>query len=47
MLKPRVFVSAVTREQQTARQLVANALLALRYEPVWQEIFETAEGSLA
>ena len=41
-MKPRIFVSSVSRELKTARQLVANTLLALGYEPVWQDIFETS-----
>lgn len=41
-MKPRIFVSAVSRELKTTRQLVANTLLALGYEPVWQDIFETS-----
>jgi len=39
--KPLIFVSAVSRELKTARQLVANTLTALDDEPVWQDIFET------
>ncbi|MEL7496512.1 MAG: tetratricopeptide repeat protein [Planctomycetota bacterium] len=41
-MKPLVFVSSVSREFKTARQLIANTLLALGYEPIWQDIFETA-----
>jgi len=46
MLRPRIFVSAVTSELQTARQLVASTLTALGYEPIWQEIFESSAGDL-
>lgn len=45
-LKPRIFISAVTKELKTARQLVANTLLALGFEPVWQDIFETHSGDI-
>ena len=45
-MKPRIFVSAVSRELKTARQLVANTLLALGYEPVWQDIFETSSEDI-
>jgi tetratricopeptide (TPR) repeat protein len=40
-MKPRIFISAVTKELRSARQLVANTLVALGYEPVWQDIFDT------
>lgn len=43
---PRIFVSAATSELKTARQLVANALSRLGYEPVWQDIFGTEPGDL-
>lgn len=45
-MKPRIFVSAVTGEFGQVRQLVANALLRLGYEPVWQEVFGTEAGDL-
>ena len=45
-MKPRIFVSAVSRELKTARQLVANTLLALGYDPVWQDIFETSSEDI-
>ncbi|MFN0021783.1 MAG: tetratricopeptide repeat protein [Pirellulaceae bacterium] len=38
-MKPRIFISAVTKELRSARQIVANTLMALGYEPVWQDIF--------
>jgi tetratricopeptide (TPR) repeat protein len=41
-----VFISAVSRELRTARQLVANTLSFLGYEPVWQDIFGTESGDL-
>ena len=44
--RPRIFVSAVSRELRSARQLVANTLVFLGYEPVWQDIFGTEEGDL-
>jgi tetratricopeptide (TPR) repeat protein len=48
MLSPRplVFISAVTNELKSARQLVANTLTFLGYEPVWQDIFGTEGGDL-
>ena len=45
-LRPVIFVSAVTKELKSARQLVANTLTFLGYEPVWQEIFGTEGGDL-
>jgi tetratricopeptide (TPR) repeat protein len=44
--RPLVFISAVSRELKSARQLVANTLSFLGYEPVWQEIFGTEGGDL-
>src|SRR3954471_5537510 len=44
--KPTIFISAVTRELKNARQLVANTLEFLGYEPVWQDIFGTETGDL-
>lgn len=44
--RPRIFISAVSRELHSARQLVANTLTFLGYEPVWQDIFGTEEGDL-
>jgi tetratricopeptide (TPR) repeat protein len=41
-----VFISAVSRELRSARQLVANTLSFLGYEPVWQDIFGTESGDL-
>ena len=45
-MKPRIFLSAVTRELHSARQLGANILTRLGYEPVWQDIFGTEAGDL-
>jgi tetratricopeptide (TPR) repeat protein len=44
--KPAIFISAVSCELKSARQLVANTLTFLGYEPDWQEIFGTEEGDL-
>jgi tetratricopeptide (TPR) repeat protein len=44
--RPLIFVSAVSRELRSARQLVANTLTFLGYEPVWQDIFGTESGDL-
>ena len=44
--RPAIFISAVSRELRSARQLVANTLTFLGYEPVWQEIFGLEEGDL-
>jgi tetratricopeptide (TPR) repeat protein len=44
--RPLIFVSAVTKELRSARQLVANTLTFLGYEPVWQDIFGTETGDL-
>lgn len=44
--RPPVFISAVSRELRSARQLVANTLIFLGYQPVWQDIFGTEGGDL-
>jgi hypothetical protein len=44
--KPTIFISAVSKELRSARQLVANTLTFLGYEPVWQDIFGTETGDL-
>src|SRR5438128_8148478 len=44
--RPLIFISAVSRELRSARQLVANTLPFLGYQPVWQEIFGTESGDL-
>jgi Domain of unknown function (DUF4062) len=47
-MSPRaaIFISAVSRELKSARQLVANTLIFLGYDPEWQDIFGTEEGDL-
>jgi tetratricopeptide (TPR) repeat protein len=44
--RPRIFISAVSKELHSARQLVANTLTYLGYEPVWQDIFGTEQGDI-
>jgi tetratricopeptide (TPR) repeat protein len=44
--RPAIFVSAVSRELRSARQLVANTLTFLGYDPEWQDIFGTEGGDL-
>ncbi len=44
--RPRIFISAVTSEFKTLRQLVAQVLERLGYEPVRQDIFGTESGDL-
>src|SRR5207237_2105744 len=44
--RPTIFISAVSKELRSARQLVANTLTFLGYEPVWQDIFGTESGDL-
>src|SRR5439155_22676859 len=44
--RPLIFISAVSRELHSARQLVANTLTFLGYQPVWQDIFGTETGDL-
>src|SRR4051794_16234419 len=43
---PLIFISAVSRELRSGRQLVANTLTFLGYQPVWQDIFGTETGDL-
>jgi hypothetical protein len=43
---PTIFISAVSAEFRSARQLVANTLTFLGYEPIWQDIFGTEGGDL-
>ena len=45
-MKPRIFISTVSSELKSARQLTANVLQSLGYEPVWQDIFGTEPGDL-
>lgn len=44
--KPRIFISAVSAEFRQLRQLTANVLLRLGYDPVWQDILGTEGGDL-
>jgi tetratricopeptide (TPR) repeat protein len=44
--RPAIFISAVSSELRSARQLIANTLTFLGYEPDWQDIFGTEEGDL-
>ena len=44
--RPVIFISAVSRELRTARKLVADTLLALGYEPKWQDIAPAETGDL-
>jgi len=41
-----IFISAVTSELKSARQLVANTLQFLGYDPVWQDVFGSGQGDL-
>jgi hypothetical protein len=45
-LRPAIFISAVSSELRSARQLVANTLTFLGYDPEWQDVFSTQEGDL-
>jgi tetratricopeptide (TPR) repeat protein len=42
--RPTIFISAVSQELSSARQLVASTLQFQGYEPVWQDIFGTEQG---
>ncbi|MEP6668605.1 MAG: tetratricopeptide repeat protein [Chthoniobacter sp.] len=44
--RPVIFISAVSKELKSARQLVANTLLQLGYEPMWQDIAGLEQGDL-
>jgi hypothetical protein len=44
--RPAIFISAVSAELRSARQLVANTLTFLGYEPTWQDVFGTETGDL-
>ena len=44
--RPVIFISAVRKELRTARDLVAKTLLAMGYEPKWQDIAPTEHGDL-
>jgi tetratricopeptide (TPR) repeat protein len=43
---PLIFISAVSRELRSGRQLAANTLTFLGYQPIWQDIFGTETGDL-
>ncbi len=45
-MRPRIFISAVSKELKSARQLVSHTLQFMGYEPVWQDIFGTEQGDL-
>ena len=45
-LRPTLFVSAVSKELRSSRQLVVNTLQFLGYDPIWQDTFGTQEGDL-
>jgi len=45
-MRPRIFVSAVSAEFKSTRQLIANILVRLGYEPITQEILGTEPGNL-
>src|SRR5450631_46040 len=44
--RPPIFISAVSKELRSARQLVANTLQILGYQPLWQGIFGMEQGGL-
>jgi hypothetical protein len=44
--RPVIFISAVSKELRSARQLVANTLTFLGYESEWQDVFGTEQGDL-
>lgn len=44
--RPVIFVSAVSKELKSARDLVAKTLAGLGYEPKWQDIAPTETGDL-
>jgi hypothetical protein len=44
--RPAIFISAASSELRSARQLVANTLTFLGYDPEWQDVFGTEEGDL-
>lgn len=45
-MQPRIFISSVTAELGTTRQLAANVLTRLGYTPVWQDVFGLEAGDL-
>ena len=44
--RPKVFISTVSKELGSSRQLLANTLQFMGYDPDWQDIFETEQGDL-
>jgi len=44
--RPVIFISAVSKELHSTRDLVAKTLLAMGYEPKWQDIAPTETGDL-
>lgn len=44
--RPIIFISAVSTELRSTRDLVAKTLLAMGYEPKWQDIASTETGDL-
>jgi hypothetical protein len=44
--KPILCISAVSKELRSARQLVANTVTFVGYEPGWQDVFGTGDGDL-
>jgi hypothetical protein len=44
--RPVIFISAVSKELRSTRDLVAKTLLAMGYEPKWQDIAPTETGDL-
>lgn len=44
--RPVIFISAVSKELHSARDLVAKTLISLGYEPKWQDIAATETGML-
>lgn len=44
--RPVIFISAVSKELRSTRDLVAKTLLGMGYEPKWQDIAPTETGDL-
>src|SRR5579859_5057808 len=44
--RPTIFISAVSKELKSSRQLVSNTLQFLGYEPVWQDVFGAEQGDV-
>ena len=45
-MKPRIFISSVSAEFASTRDVIAKILLRLGYEPEWEEIFHTEDGEI-